>query len=82
LSFAIDAGQVAIDAAAFIEILSEAERCVGRRALAPAGGFEPYLSAARMKKEVPVSIVSTKEMADFEITGTRSRKNPGGRKRS
>lgn len=37
--------------------------------IAPMDGFETYLSAAIMKKEVPVSIVTAREMADFEITG-------------
>ena len=45
--------------------------------LAPMDGFETYLSAALMKKEVPVSIVATKEQADFEITGTSETSKAG-----
>jgi hypothetical protein len=33
------------------------------------GGFETYLAAALMKKEVPLTVVMLKDKADFEITG-------------
>ena len=33
------------------------------------GGFDTYLSAALVKKEVPLTVVAIKEKADFEITG-------------
>jgi len=33
------------------------------------GGFDTYLSAALIKKEVPLTVVTIKEKADFEITG-------------
>jgi hypothetical protein len=33
------------------------------------GGFDTYLSAALIKKEVPLTVVTMKEKADFEITG-------------
>jgi hypothetical protein len=45
--------------------------------IAPMDGFETYLSAALMKKEVPVSIVANKEMADFEITGNSETQKAG-----
>ena len=45
--------------------------------IAPMDGFETYLSAALMKKEVPVSIVTDKAMADFEITGNSETQKAG-----
>jgi hypothetical protein len=45
--------------------------------IAPMEGFETYLSAALMKKEVPVSIVANKEQADFEITGNSETQKAG-----
>jgi hypothetical protein len=45
--------------------------------IAPMEGFETYLSAAIMKKEVPVSIVASKDLADFEITGTSETQKAG-----
>jgi hypothetical protein len=45
--------------------------------VAPMEGFETYLSAAIMKKEVPVSIVANKDLADFEITGTSETQKAG-----
>jgi hypothetical protein len=35
--------------------------------IAPSGGFETYLAAAFTKKKVPVSVVTDREKADFEI---------------
>jgi hypothetical protein len=45
--------------------------------IAPMEGFETYLSAALMKKEVPLSIVANKEAADFEITGNSETQKAG-----
>jgi hypothetical protein len=45
--------------------------------IAPMEGFETYLSAALMKKEVPVAIVASKEAADFEITGNSETQKAG-----
>jgi len=33
------------------------------------GGFDTYLSAALVKKEVPLTVTTIREKADFEITG-------------
>ena len=43
--------------------------------IAPMDGFETYLAAALRKKEVPLIIVTDREQADFEITGTHEKKN-------
>jgi hypothetical protein len=43
--------------------------------IAPMDGFETYLAAAFRKKEVPLTIVTDREQADFEITGTHEKKN-------
>ncbi len=43
--------------------------------IAPMDGFETYLAAAFRKKEVPLIIVTDREQADFEITGTHEKKN-------
>ncbi|HYR76863.1 MAG TPA: hypothetical protein VEM96_13570 [Pyrinomonadaceae bacterium] len=43
--------------------------------IAPMDGFETYLAAALRKKEVPLIIVTDRELADFEITGTHEKKN-------
>ncbi len=43
--------------------------------IAPMEGFETYLAAALRKKEVPLIIVTDRELADFEITGTHEKKN-------
>lgn len=40
--------------------------------IAPMEGFETYLAAAIMKKEVPVSIVGNRDLADFQVTSTSS----------
>jgi hypothetical protein len=45
--------------------------------LAPMDGFEQYLAAALRKKSVPLLIVVDREHADFEITGTHDKKDPG-----
>jgi hypothetical protein len=39
--------------------------------------FESYLAAAMRKKEVPMLIVTTREEADFEISGTSEKKKAG-----
>lgn len=54
-------------------VRAEDDKAIPRGAkvfIAPMDGFETYLSAAIMKKEVPVSIVNSRDAADFEITGT------------
>lgn len=43
--------------------------------IAPMDGFETYLAAAFRKKEVPLIMVTDREQADFEITGTHEKKN-------
>src|SRR2546430_17680323 len=45
--------------------------------IAPMDGFETYLAAALRKKEVPLTMVTDREQADFEITGTHEKKNAG-----
>jgi len=45
--------------------------------IAPMDGFETYLAAAIRKKEVPVVMISEREQADFEITGTHDKKKAG-----
>ena len=45
--------------------------------IAPMDGFESYLAAAFRKKEVPLTIVTDRDQADFEITGTHEKKNAG-----
>jgi hypothetical protein len=45
--------------------------------LASMNGFETYLAAAIRKKEVPVTLVTSKAMADFEVTGSAESKKPG-----
>lgn len=45
--------------------------------IAPMQGFETYLAAAMAKKKVPVTLVSSKEQADFEITGTAKEQRNG-----
>ena len=45
--------------------------------IAPMDGFETYLAAALRKKEVPLIMVTDREQADFEITGTHEKKNAG-----
>src|SRR5262245_30862153 len=45
--------------------------------IAPMNGFESYLAAALRNKGVPLVMVTDREQADFEITGTHERKDPG-----
>ncbi len=45
--------------------------------LAPMDGFETYLAAAIRKKEVPIVMVTDRDQADFEITGTHDKKKAG-----
>ncbi|SRR5713101_3177616 len=41
------------------------------------GGFDTYLSAALVKKEVLLTVVAIKEKADFEITGIAESEKAG-----
>jgi hypothetical protein len=45
--------------------------------IAPMNGFEIYLAAALHKKEVPLTMVTDRDLADFEITGTHETKDAG-----
>ena len=45
--------------------------------IAPIDGFETYLAAAFRKKEVPLTMVTDRDQADFEITGTHEKKEAG-----
>lgn len=45
--------------------------------VAPMDGFETFLKAALIKKEVPLVIVEKKEEADFEITGSSNSQKAG-----
>ena len=45
--------------------------------IAPMEGFETYLAAALRKKEVPLTMVTERDQADFEISGTHETKNAG-----
>ncbi len=45
--------------------------------LDPMNGFENYLAAAFEKKQVPVTIVTVKEKADFEVSGSSEEKKAG-----
>ncbi len=45
--------------------------------IAPMDGFETYLAAAFRKKEVPLTMVTDRDQADFEITGTHEKKDAG-----
>ncbi len=45
--------------------------------IAPMDGFEIYLAAAIRKKEVPITMVTDRALADFEITGTHDTKDAG-----
>jgi hypothetical protein len=45
--------------------------------IAPMDGFETYLAAAIRKKEVPIVMVTDRDQADFEITGTHEKKDAG-----
>jgi hypothetical protein len=37
--------------------------------VAPMGGFETYVIAGLMKKQVPILVVNSRDKADYEITG-------------
>ena len=41
------------------------------------GGFDTYLSAAMVRKEVPLTVVTIKEKADFEITAIAESEKAG-----
>jgi hypothetical protein len=41
------------------------------------GGFETYVVAALQKKKIPIVLVSSREMADFEIKGTVEKQKAG-----
>jgi hypothetical protein len=45
--------------------------------VAPMEGFETYIMAAIMKKEVPVQVVTDREKADYEIRGTSETEKAG-----
>lgn len=49
--------------------------------LAPMGGFENDLKTAIEKKKVPVVLVTDKEQADYEITGTSDTEKAGAAKK-
>ena len=44
-------------------------------------GFDGYFKAALAKKKVPVVVVSTREEADYEITGTSESQKAGAAKK-
>lgn len=41
------------------------------------GGFETYLAAGLIKKQVPVTIVASREKADYEISGVAESEKAG-----
>jgi hypothetical protein len=45
--------------------------------ITPMNGFEDFLSAAMISKHVPIEIVSDREQADFEMTGTTQSQKAG-----
>ncbi|HMC30560.1 MAG TPA: hypothetical protein VKL99_06965 [Candidatus Angelobacter sp.] len=45
--------------------------------VAPMGGFENYVVAGILKKKVPVSIVASRDKADFEINGSAETQKAG-----
>ncbi len=49
--------------------------------LAPMGGFENDLKAALQSKKVPVEVVTEREKADYEITGTAESQKAGAAKK-
>jgi hypothetical protein len=49
--------------------------------LAPMGGFEDDLKAAIQAKKVPVVLVTDKDQADYEITGTSETEKAGTAKK-
>jgi hypothetical protein len=42
-----------------------------------ADGFDTYLAAALQKKKVPLTVVNTKDRADFELDGVSDHVKPG-----
>src|SRR5581483_190233 len=44
-------------------------------------GFDTYLKSALIKKKVPLSVVGSKDDADFEITGTSESQKAGAAKK-
>jgi hypothetical protein len=42
-----------------------------------ADGFDTYLTAALQKKKVPVTVVTDKAQADYELTGVSDHQKPG-----
>ncbi len=42
-----------------------------------ADGFDTYLTAALQKKKVPVTVVTEKAQADYELTGVSDHQKPG-----
>lgn len=49
--------------------------------IAPMGGFEDDLKTAIQKKNVPVVLVTDKDQADYEITGTSETQKAGAAKK-
>ena len=49
--------------------------------LAPMGGFEDDLKAAIQSKKVPVVLVTDKDQADYEMTGTSDTEKAGAAKK-
>src|SRR5437762_420087 len=49
--------------------------------IAPMGGFENDLKTAMEKKKVPLEIVSDRDKADYEITGTSESQKAGAAKK-
>ncbi len=45
--------------------------------IAPMDGFETFLAAAFRNKGVPLTMVTDRDQADFEITGTHEKKDAG-----
>ena len=72
------AGVIAQDSSAAAQNAAATDTRIPRNSkvyIAPMDGFETYLAAAFRKKEVPLIIVTDREQADFEITGTHEKKN-------
>jgi hypothetical protein len=80
LAMAISCGLVILSQSATSPVQAQADTTIPRNAkvyIAPMDGFETYLAAALRKKEVPLVITTDRDAADFEITGTHSKKNAG-----
>jgi len=58
-----------VDKAAPIELGKEKISPGSKVYIAPINGYESYLIAAIMKKEVPLIVVNSAEKADYQITG-------------